>query len=75
MRLISTFSFNEASSIKERTLITNQVKKELEQLLRGEKDLPILHGWRFHHGGKQLLEFIDGRSQLAVTDNGFEIKH
>ena len=50
-------------------------RKELEQLLRGEKDLPILHGWRLHHGGKQLLEFIDGRSQLAVTDNGFEIKH
>ena len=49
---------------------TNLVnRKELERLVTGERDLAILQGWRKHHGGEQLLQFIEGKSMLTITDN------
>lgn len=43
-------------------------RKELEQLVRGERELAILSGWRRHHGGEQLLNFLEGRSRLAIQE-------
>ncbi len=48
------------------TASTLASRKELEQLVRGERELPILTGWRRHHGGEQLLNFLEGKSQLAI---------
>ncbi len=45
-------------------------RKELDELVRGERELPILQGWRRHHGGEQLLEFMEGKSQLQASSNG-----
>lgn len=45
-------------------------RKELEELVRGERDLPILQGWRRHHGGERLLEFMEGRSNLQAGSKG-----
>lgn len=45
-------------------------RKELEELVRGERELPILQGWRRHHGGEQLLEFMEGKSQLQASSKG-----
>ncbi len=45
-------------------------RKELDELVRGERELPILQGWRRHHGGEQLLEFMEGRSRLEASSKG-----
>ncbi len=41
-------------------------RKELEALVHGQRELPVLSGWRRRHGGRQLLEFLEGGSQIAV---------
>ncbi len=43
-------------------------RKELENLVRGERDLPILQGWRHHHGGESLLTFLEGSSTLSAVN-------
>jgi len=43
-------------------------RKELESLIRGERELNILSGWRRHHGGDQLLAFLNGESTLQVVN-------
>lgn len=45
-------------------------RKELEELVRGERELPVLQGWRLHHGGALLLEFLEGKSQLQAGGKG-----
>lgn len=40
--------------------------KDIERLARGsEKDLPLLHGWRYEVFGKQALELMEGRIGLG----------
>ena len=41
-------------------------RKELERLVRGERDLPVLQGWRRGHGGERLLRFLEGEWSLRV---------
>lgn len=48
-------------------------RKELEALVCGERELPILSGWRSHHGGKQLLSFLDGNSRLQVINGQLQL--
>lgn len=43
-------------------------RKELEDLVRGERDLPLLQGWRRHHGGDHVLAFTEGRLRLEICD-------
>ncbi len=45
-------------------------RKELDELVRGERELPILQGWRRRHGGELLLEFIEGKRQLQASSQG-----
>lgn len=44
-------------------------RKQLEALVSGERDLPILQGWRMHHGGQILLDFLDGKTTLSVQND------
>jgi ribonuclease D len=44
-------------------------RKELEELVRGERDLSLLQGWRRHHGGDEVLAFVNGQRRLEF-DNG-----
>jgi len=44
-------------------------RKQLEALVRGERDLPLLHGWRHAHVGQLLLEFLNNRVSLQVDSN------
>ncbi len=53
---------------------TNLVsRKELEKLVVGERDLPVLQGWRKHHGGEHLLAFLEGKSSLQVVDKALNL--
>lgn len=48
-------------------------RKELEQLVHGERELAILNGWRRHHGGEQLLAFLQGECQIRSQDNQLKL--
>jgi ribonuclease D len=52
------------------SITTLTSRKELEELVRGERELPVLQGWRRHHGGELLLEFLEGKSQLQASSTG-----
>jgi ribonuclease D len=40
-------------------------RKDLERIVRGETDIPLLHGWRNELVGQHLNQFLNG--QLTVT--------
>ena len=44
-------------------------RKQLEVLVSGERDISLLQGWRLHHGGQILLDFLDGKTTLSVTND------
>ncbi|TNF33316.1 MAG: ribonuclease D [Gammaproteobacteria bacterium] len=41
-------------------------RKQLEALVRGERDVPVLHGWRKAHGGQMMLDVLEGRLVLDI---------
>jgi len=41
-------------------------RKEIEKLVRGNQDIPLLHGWRGHLAGNPLLNLINGKIALTV---------
>ena len=41
-------------------------RKQLEALVLGERDLPILDGWRKQHGGQTLVDFLDGKLSIHI---------
>lgn len=53
------------NSISPATLGT---RREIEKLVRGDRDIPILHGWRAHIAGEPLLDMLDGKTVLIVID-------
>ncbi|MGR8929694.1 MAG: ribonuclease D [Gammaproteobacteria bacterium] len=44
-------------------------RKELEQLLFGDEDCPLLHGWRYNMAGKELQELLQGKRKLSLTSD------
>ncbi len=44
-------------------------RKELEQLVAGDRELPVLHGWRLDMVGRDLLALLRGELALVV-ENG-----
>lgn len=45
-------------------------RKELEALAAGERDLPLLQGWRLEAAGKTILELLEGRLTLRAQGGG-----
>lgn len=43
-------------------------RRDLEQLVEGERDLPLLHGWRAGVAGREVLDLLEGRLALEVED-------
>lgn len=41
-------------------------RKHLESLVRGERDVPILQGWRKTHGGQMMLDVLEGKLVLDI---------
>lgn len=48
-------------------------RRDLEQLVRGQRDLDLLKGWRLEIAGRALLDFIQGKTRLAVLDGSIQI--
>ena len=49
-------------------------RKDLEQLLFGEEDCPLLHGWRYKMAGKELQGLLQGQYSLSLTPDAVMIK-
>lgn len=49
-------------------------RKELERLVRGERELPVLQGWRRDHGGERLLKFLEGKLSLRVRGDAMVLE-
>lgn len=47
-------------------------RKDLEKLVRGERDSPVMKGWRKAAAGDRLLEVLAGK--LAVRSTGNDVK-
>lgn len=45
-------------------------RKELERLVAGERDLPLLRGWRREAAGEALLELLEGKAALRGSGEG-----
>ena len=43
-------------------------RKELQQLASGKRDLPLLRGWRRKVMGELLLELVEGRNRIEISD-------
>jgi ribonuclease D len=54
------------------TAVTLATRRDLEALVRGERDLPLLQGWRRGLAGTRVLEFLDGGGALRVRDGMLE---
>lgn len=52
---------------------TLATRKELEQLVLGAHDVPLLHGWRAALVGKDLQGLLQGRLSLSVRDGDLSI--
>jgi len=42
-------------------------RQELEALIKGERDLPLLQGWRHGIAGEMVLAFLQGHTRLGVS--------
>jgi len=47
-------------------------RKEIERMVSGETDLPILQGWRNEIVGHHLKRFVDGK--LSITADTTQLK-
>lgn len=47
---------------------------ELEQLVRGARDVPVLQGWRLETVGRALLDLLEGKTALGVKDGTLQIQ-
>lgn len=49
-------------------------RKEVEKLVRGERELNLLTGWRYQLAGRILLEFMDGKYLLQCQQQKLVLK-
>ena len=48
-------------------------RNQLEQLLLGENDVPVLQGWRRQLAGERLQGFLDGKFSIRMSDGELSI--
>ena len=49
-------------------------RKELENLILGQTDSPVLHGWRAELAGHDLQAVLSGKRVIQVTDGRLELR-
>lgn len=50
-------------------------RKEIERLVRGERDLTIFRGWRGHVAGQPLLDMLEGNTVIHIQNGALEVEH
>lgn len=48
-------------------------RKEIEQLVFGEENCPLLHGWRYNMAGQELQGLLDGKFNLSLSSDSVAI--
>ncbi len=49
-------------------------RKDLENLLQGEDDIPLLQGWRYAHAGQAIQAYLEGKSILQAGPGELKLK-
>lgn len=49
-------------------------RKELEKLLQGDKDIPLLRGWRKSLAGNAIEQFLAGETALSIENGAVVLK-
>ncbi len=49
-------------------------RRELEKLIMGQRDIPLLHGWRATVAGHSLLALLEGTLSLTVRDGRLQVQ-
>ena len=49
-------------------------RRELEKLIMGEREIPLLHGWRAAIAGESLLSLLQGELSLTVSNGRLTIQ-
>jgi ribonuclease D len=49
-------------------------RRNLEKLIMGERDIPLLHGWRATVAGQSLLALLEGELSLTVRDGRLQVQ-
>lgn len=49
-------------------------RRDLEQLIGGEEDHPLLHGWRGMLVGRELTNFLKGETKLCVVNSMLDME-
>jgi ribonuclease D len=49
-------------------------RKDLDALLRGDHDIPLLHGWRLEAAGRTVLRTLAGELILTIKDGRAQLK-
>jgi len=49
-------------------------RKDLESLLQGKTDIPLMNGWRYTHAGQNIEQFLDGNSFLQINSGELHVK-
>ena len=50
-------------------------RKEVERLVRGERDLALLKGWREHIAGQPMLDMLEGKTVIQIHHGQLEIQN
>jgi ribonuclease D len=50
-------------------------RKELEGLILGQTDSPVLHGWRAELAGHDLQAVLTGKRVIQIDDGKLELKN
>ncbi len=49
-------------------------RRDLEKLIMGRRDIPLLHGWRAAVAGDSLLALLQGELSLTVSDGRLQVQ-
>lgn len=44
-------------------------RKMIEKVINGEKDIPLLKGWRYHLAGEKIQQLLNGEHCLQIKNN------
>lgn len=49
-------------------------RKDLEALLQGNTDIPLMQGWRYTHAGQVIEQFLSGKSFLQIISGELQLQ-